>query len=402
MKKDSGLSVKAKGKTKASSAVLPSVQSKLLTVGLDLGDQFSDFHILDLEGETVETGRIRTTRPAFEGKFGSSARYRIAMEVGGHSRWVSQLVEKAGHEVFVANARQARYITEADNKSDRTDAHKLARLARMDWTLLHPIVHRSEAAQRGIALIRARAVLVRARTMQINCLRGMVKATGVRLRKCDADDFTDSVVVPAELKPIFDPVLRLIKQVNLELAVFDTKLAELGDQLPDARRLMTVPGVGILTAVTFILTIDNPERLDNNRAAGALLGLVPKRSQSGKVDKALGITKAGDPYLRSLLVQSAQRIMQANMKDSDLRDWGLQLAGAGAADKKRAVVAMARKLSVLLTHIWRTGDFFEPREPSAERARQEQNRAAKKARKLAKLQEKLARPRQMPTESVRM
>lgn len=398
MKKDSGLKVKSK----VGGVALPSAQSKLLTVGLDLGDQFSDFHISDLEGETVETGRIRTRPADFERKFGSSERYRIAMEVGGHSRWVSKLLETAGHEVFVANARQARYITEADNKSDRTDAHKLARLARMDWNLLHPITHRSEAAQRGVMLIRARAVLVRSRTMQINCLRGLVKVTGARLRKCDADDFARSVIVPKELKPIFDPVLRAVQQIDKELGVFDAKLTELGEQLPDAHRLMSVPGVGILTAVTFILTIDNPERLSNNRAAGALLGLVPKRSQSGRIDKALGITKAGDPYLRSLLVQCAQRLMQANMKDSDLRDWGLQLAGAGAADKKRAIVAVARKLAVLLTHIWRTGEFFEAREPSAERARQEQNRTKKKARKLAKLQEKLARPRQMPTEIVQM
>lgn len=398
MKKDSGLKVKAK----VSGVALPSVQSKLLTVGLDLGDQFSDFHILDLEGEMVESGKIKTTPAAFEQKFGGGERYRIAMEVGGYSRWVSQLLEKARHEVFVANARQARYITEADNKSDRSDAHKLARLARMDWTLLHPITHRSEAAQRGLSLIRARAVTVRSRTMMINCLRGLVKATGVRLRNCDADDFANSVIVPPALKPVFKLVLSSIKQIDAGLSDYDVQLTELGDQLPDARRLMTVPGIGMLTAVTFILTIDNPERLTSNRAAGALLGLVPKRSQSGKIDKALGITKAGDPYLRSLLVQCAQRLMQANMKDSDLRDWGLQLAGAGAADKKRAVVAVARKLAVLLTHIWRTGEFFEAREPSAERARQEQNRTKRKERKLAKLQEKLARPRKTATESARM
>jgi transposase len=364
-----------------------------LTIGLDVGDTQTEVHVLDRAGRTVETGQVRSTPAAIKRRFAGFEPSLIAMEVGGHSRWMSQLLQEAGHKVLVANARQIKYITASNNKSDRVDAEKLARLARVDPQLLHPIRHRSENSQRGLMLIRARAALVRTRTLLINCVRGMVKITGARLQACDADVFAEQVQIPAELNGAIGPIVEQVKTVTASIRAYDKLLEKSADELaPDARRLTSVPGVGLLTAVTFVLTLDEPTRLGSNRTAGALLGLVPKRSQSGQIDKALGITKAGDPYLRQLLVQCAQRLLQRGMTECDLRDWGLQLAGDGRSAKKRAVVAVARKLSVLLMHLWTSGETFDPRAPSRERDAQQKRIDARKQRKLEKLQEKLARP----------
>lgn len=161
-------------------------KNNMLFVGVDLGDKYSQLTVLDQEGEVLEEARVPTTQAAFQRKFCMFPTSRIAMEVGTHSRWVSQLVEGLGHEVLVANARKLRVIYTNPRKGDEADAETLARLARLDPKLLSPIHHRSPQAQAHLSMIRSRDVLVRTRTLLINHVRGTVKASGERLPSCSA------------------------------------------------------------------------------------------------------------------------------------------------------------------------------------------------------------------------
>lgn len=333
-------------------------------VGLDLGDKRSNVFILDQGGEPIEETRIPTTEPGFRRKFASLPPCRIAMEAGTHSRWASRLLTELGHEVLVANPRRLRLIYENSRKADEADAEHLARLARLDPQLLSPIRHRGPEAQAHLTVIRSRDSLVRARTLLINHVRGSVKATGARLRACSADSFHHRVrsTIPPELAPALVPVLETIASLTAQIHAYNRQIDQLcQDQYPEARHLRQVPGVGAITALGYVLTLDDPHRFHKSREVAPALGLVPKRDQSGSRDPQLRITKTGDSYLRRLLVGSAQYILGPFGPDCDLRRWGLKLAERGGKNaKKRAVVAVARKLAILLHRLWVTGEVYDP------------------------------------------
>lgn len=335
-----------------------------LTVGLDVSDKKCLFCVVDELGEISSTGDIKLTEAALSMQFAYMPRARVVFEVGTHSRWLLQLFENWGHEVIVANARKLAMISQNDRKSDQADAELLARLGRSDIKLLSPIEHRSPAAQKGLVTIRSRAVLVRSRTMLVNNVRSQVKAAGGRLPTCDADHFSEHAEsLPADLKADLAPLLVLVGQLSIQIKMFDKKLERDADQIaPLARKLTTVPGVGLLTAVSFALVIDDPSRFSSSRDVGAYLGLVPRRSQSGEIDKAMRISKAGDIYTRQLLVQCAQSVLRKSGQDSELRQWGVKLAGEGKgkAQKRRAVIAVARKLAVLLHRMMASGESYQP------------------------------------------
>lgn len=348
-------------------STLSTVEAPTCTVGVDIGDTHSLLCVLDAAGEVQEEARIRTTTDAFEARFSALGRARVVIETGAHSRWVEEVLVGAGHEVVIANARQVHVISKNPRKSDRNDAELLARLGRSDPKLLHPVQHRSAAAQQGLALVRARDGLLKARTSLVNCVRGMVKSVGARMPKCDADNFHLHLgKLPPGLKTALEPLVTQIEALTKAIAGFDERLvAEMETIAPAARNLTSIPGVGPVTAVTFALTIDDPSRFANSRAVGPYLGLVPRRDQSGAVDPQLGITKAGSPQVRRLLIQCAQVLLNiCKRNESDLRQWGLKLAGTSKADKRRAVVAVARKLAVLMHRMMVTGKTFDPKHPS--------------------------------------
>jgi len=335
-----------------------------MTIGVDLGDETSDYCVLDEEGTVVEEGRLGTSQAAFRRRFGSLRPARIAMEVGTHSPWASRLLKKAGHEVWVANARKLRLIFENRRKSDRLDARQLARVARMDPGLLASIEHRTEEVAVDLSVLRARDALVAARTRLVNHVRGAVKSSGARLKRCSTESFPKKAApqLPEALGRALSPVLTAIAEVSERIAELDAHVERLAEEkYPETALLSQVPSIAALTALAFVLTLERPERFRNSRAVGAYLGLVPARSQSGRSDPQLRITKEGDPYLRRLLVQAAQRLLRRQGPDCDLRRFGLKLAERGGKNgKKRAVVAVARKLAVLLHRLWRTGEVFEP------------------------------------------
>jgi len=335
-----------------------------LTIGIDLGDRKSHVCVLDGDGAVVEESRIATTPQALRARFESRAPTRIALEVGGHSAWVCELLKELGHEVLVANARKLRMIFQSDSKNDRLDAEQLARVARMDPRLLYPIEHRERSARADLAVMRSRDALVTTRTRLVNHIHGVLKSFGHRVKKYPAPGFHRQVAgqIPEELQPALQPLLDTLEAIAERVLHFDREIRRLSTkEYPETALLNQVGGVGPLTALCYVLTIEDPERIQRSRNVGAYLGLRPRQRQSGQRDPELRITKAGDRDLRRLLVQCAQYILGPFGRDSDLRRWGLELAGRGGATaKKKAVIAVARKLSVLLHRLWLTGEVYEP------------------------------------------
>ncbi len=349
-----------------------------MTIGIDLGDRYSHFAVLDHAGELVEEGRLRTTPAAFKLRFTSCTPARVAIEVGTSSAWVNELLADAGHEVLVANPRKLRFIFQGDNKNDRVDAEQLARVARLDPRLLSPIQHRTRESRVDLSVLRARDGLVRARTRLVNQVRGLVKPFGTRVAGCSTSTFATRVAraIPKELRPAIVPLLRVVQTLTDKIRRMDKRLESMAaKKYPEVAALRQVNGVGIVTATTFVLTIEDPRRFKSSRSVGAYLGLRPKRRQSGNADPELRISKAGDRDLRMLLVQSAHYILGPFGKDSDLRRTGLALATRGnKTAKRKAVIAVARKLAVLLHRLWVSGEEYEPlrnanrREPEAHTA----------------------------------
>jgi transposase len=289
---------------------------------------------------------------------------RIVIEAGTHSPWVSRQLASYGHEVVVANARKVRLIYESDRKNDRLDARMLARLGRIDASLLSPVRHRSAATQADLAMIRSRDGLVAARTQLINAARGLVKTMGGRLPKSTTGAFANKTAsaIPQSLRAALAPLLKSIRALSEQIRRYDRQIEELAEKkYPETRVLRQVQGVGTLTALSYVLTLEDPAHFPNSRTVGSYLGLRPRQNQSGESAPQLGISKSGNGYLRRLLVQCAQFILGPFGADTNLRRWGLQLAARGGKNsKKRAVVAVARKLAVLLHHLWTTGEVYEP------------------------------------------
>jgi transposase len=289
---------------------------------------------------------------------------KIVIEAGTHSPWVSRLLERLGHRVIVANARKVRLIYQSDRKNDRLDAQMLAKLGRIDVSLLAPVQHRSLEAQNDLATIRGRDALVSARVQLINAVRGLIKSMGRRLPASTTAAFAGKMasLIPPPLKPALAPLLKSIQHLSEQIHRCDRQVEELArKKYPQTRLLQQVKGVGPLISLAYVLTLENPARFQKSRMVGSYLGLQPKQSQSGDSSPQLGITKSGNGFLRRMLVQAAQYILGPLAPDSRLRRWGLELCRRGGKNsKKRAVIAVARKLAVLLHKLWVTSEVYEP------------------------------------------
>lgn len=336
-----------------------------VTVGLDIGDTYIHVAVLNQSGELIWEGRIRTREVELRRWLGELPKSVVALETGAHSRWIAAAARQCGHEVIVANVRRVRLIYGGEVKTDQLDAEKLARLARADRKLLYPIEHRPEKEQADLAVITAREALVKMRTEAINMVRGVVKAAGARVADCSAEAFTSRAneVLPELLRNALGLVLEQIDGLNERIREYDERIEHLArTEYPETELLRQVAGVGTLSALTFRLTIGRGERFSRSRDVGCYVGLRPKRDQSGEQDPDLGITKAGNPRLRRTLVNCAHYILGPFGPDCDLRRWGLELARAGnrKGAKKRAIVAVARKLAVLLHRLLVSGEVYEP------------------------------------------
>jgi len=342
-------------------------------VGLDVGDRKTHYCVLGLDGELVEEGAVATRKASLRVHFEGKVKMRIALEAGAHSPWISRLLAEMGHEVIVANPRNLRMISESDSKNDPADARLLARLAHVGPELLSPIQQRSEKTQVDLALVRARDVAVQSRTKIINAVRGIVKSTGLRLPKSSNLTFARKAkeACPEALRPALLPLLRVIEELTREIELYEKLVAKKAEtEYPETKAIRTIHGVGPLTALAFVLVLNNDRhRFRRSRDVGCYIGLRPKQRESGLRAPQLGITKAGDSLLRRLATQCAQHVLGPFGKDSALRRWGMSLALRGGKNaKKRAVIAVARKLVILMHRIWITQEIYEPLRGVAEKS----------------------------------
>lgn len=330
-------------------------QEEGLVIGVDLGDKESQVCVLGAEQEIRHEDRVRTTTPAMESWFKSLKPSLVVLEAGTHSPWVSRLLGQVGHRVIVADPRRLKLISQSDSKNDRADARMLARVAAAMPELLKVVKHRSAEAQKDLTVIRARARLVEVRTKLWCSLRGLSKSLGHRLpRRVSGKEL-------GEWAGILEPLFNALEDVRQRIAEYDAQIEQLQRKYPAAIRLQQIAGVGPLISLTFVLTLDDHERFSKSRQIGSYLGLRPRQRDSGEQQPQLRITKAGDRYLRSLLIQGAQYILGRFGPDTDLKRWGLKLAARGGKNaKKRAVVAVARKLAVLMHRLWVEGSEYQP------------------------------------------
>ena len=273
-----------------------------MTAGLDLGDKYSYLYVLEADsGEFVEEGRLRTTPEDLRRRFDSEQKLKVAIEVGTHSPWVSRLLEGCGHEVLVADSRKIRLIYGDKRKTDKLDAQKLARLARADPELLYPIEHRGEESQAHLALIHSRDALVRSRTQLINHVRGTLKSFGARLPKCSAESFHRKVAdaLPCELAEALEDVVATIGSLTERIRDYERRIERVCEQSypQESGLLRQVAGVGALTSLTFVLSLEDPDRFEKSRTVGAYLGLVPGKDQSGDRDPGKRISGEGEEML---------------------------------------------------------------------------------------------------------
>lgn len=340
-------------------------------VGVDLGDRWSQICRLDGEtGAILEERRLSMTAPSLQRYFSGLSSCRVVLESGTHAPWVRRLVESMGHEAITANPSKVQAIASSQQKTDERDARCLAQLGRVDPRLLCPVHLRSAESQHALAVVRAREGLVKARTMLINQVRGTVKSFGARLPGCSTKSFARKVpqALPQELKVALTPLLAVITDVSDRIEVFNRDIEAWAQRFAVTQRLRQIRGVGALTALTFVLTLDDPHRFARSRSVGAYLGLVPASRSSGRSTPQLPITRQGDRLLRRLLVQAAHYILGRYGQDSDLRRFGLELAArrGGKNGKKRAVVAVARKVAVVLHRLWVSGEDYQThRRPAA-------------------------------------
>ncbi len=334
-------------------------------VGLDLGEKKSWLVRLNLKGEEVANRSISTTRAALRKCFKCKSRLRVVIEAGSHSNWIAALLKELGHEFSVANPRQLKLVSESLSKNDRRDARLLDELGLTSPKLLSPTQPLSQETLRNRCVLIGRQALVRARTKLINSLRGMLKNFGIRVSAGDASTFAKRarLELSEEFQALLEGLLMMIEQLSEQIKQADARVKQLCEtRYPATELIEQIRGVGATTSLAFALALDNDAgRLDKSRAAGAFVGLRPKQRDSGSCSPELHISKVGDGNLRCLLVQCAQYILGRHGQDSALRRWGLGLAEHGGKNaKKRAIVAVARKLAVLMHVLWSRGAVYEP------------------------------------------
>lgn len=346
---------------------MKTIRLRHAVIGIDLGNARHTVCVLNASGEVFEERTIPNTRASLTKLANQYPKAVVAMEVGTHSPWVSRWLRGEGCEVIVANPRKLRMIYENERKSDERDARMLAKLAKFDRTLLHPVEHVSEQAQRDLVSIKLRDNLVRQRVDIISSVRNQLKALGIALPSPNTASFAKRArrvleeVDPPALATVA-PALEVLELLTEKIRELDRQVERLCEEsYPETARLREIRGIGPVTALCFVLSIGDPKRIRNPRDVGAYLGLVPRRDQSGDTDKSLRISKCGNSYLRRLLVGSAHYLLGPFGAECDLRTRGLRLAERGGRGaKKKAVVATARKLAVVMLTLWQRDVPYEP------------------------------------------
>ena len=330
-------------------------------VGLDVSQRTTAVCVVDETGRRIWRGVCVTSPEVIERTIRECAGDEacLGLETGPLTPWLAHALRERGLEVVCLDARHARAALRLRiNKTDQNDAEGLAQVLRSGW--YRPVHVESFGAHRARSLLGARAQLKGMTTRLSNMIRGVLKTFGFGLGELCGLRFDRRVEVLIEDEPeialIVRPLLASWRQLREQIAVFDKVVLRQVRSDPTCRLLMSVPGVGALTSLAYVSTIEDPARFSRSRAVGAHLGLTPRQYQSGEVDHRGRISRCGDALVRTLLYEAAVTLLCRVKRDVALKDWALAVARRSGPAKAR--VALARKLSVLLHAMWRTGQPF--------------------------------------------
>ena len=349
-------------------------------IGLDVGDRKTQVCVMAKDGKSpkiVMEMAIPTTKEGLAKFLSTQDRSTpVAFETGTHCRWMNEVAQELGFKTYVANPCRLRMITESKTKNDVNDARMLARLALLDPGLLHPVKLRGPEHQKMLNLHGARNLAVKQRTEAIVQLRAMAKSMGFRIAKCQAAGFhnLDRRAWPEAFRDIAWPMLKNLEQLAITIKTYEKQIRELAETptfKAQVERLREIHYVGLYVATGFVAaTGGDMDRFEKPRDVGPWLGITPKQDQSGDVDRQCHITKAGSPFMRRLLVESAQMILRDGAVDTDLKAKGLRICARGAKiAKRKAVTAVARALAVLMVAMLKKPDA--PYVPLSERCEKE-------------------------------
>jgi transposase len=284
---------------------------------------------------------------------------RIGLEAGPLSEWLVRGLADVGFEAVLMETRQVRAaLSSMTVKSDRNDARGMAHLLRMGW--FRPVHVKSTDAREQRVLLSARMTLVRRLRDIENSVRGLLRGFGFRfprvLRARWSQHIREALAGNPTLLAIINPLLTAGTALRDQLAVLEKRVRDAARQDPVCHRLMTMPGVGVVVALTFRAAVDRPERFSSSKAIGPCFGLTPRRYQSGEIDRTGTISRAGDPAVRGALFEAAHVMMTRVTRWSKLKAWAFAVAKRRGA--KRAKVALARKIGVVLHRMWIDGADF--------------------------------------------
>ena len=329
--------------------------------GLDVSLEETAICVVDELGGTVREARVASEPEALVAFFRGLglAMERIGLEACSLAAWLHEGLAAAGLPAVCVETRRAKAAMGAmPNKTDRNDARGLAQIVRTGW---YRAVHvKSPVCRSWRALLAARRLVLNKMRDVENGLRALLREAGLKLGRPARKEFAARVRELTAADPVLsvlsEPLLTIIAAMTRELAQLTKRVLDIVRDEPVCRRLMGVPGVGPLTALTFRATIDRPDRFRRSRDVGAHLGLTPKRHQSGETDVQGGISRCGDELARTALHEAAHSLLVRSRKWSALRAWGMRVAKRrGMA---RARVAVARKLACVLHRMWADGAEF--------------------------------------------
>ncbi len=328
--------------------------------GIDVAMKSSSVCITDGRGVVVLEQSVTTDEAGLRGVLGGRRRMRCVLEAGPLAEWLAQMIEGLGHEAVVIDARKARGVIRTKKKTDRLDARNLAKMGRTGW---YTAVHRKSAQARAMrTFLQARQGLVQTALAQGSRIRGLLRAHGIKLGQVKESQFGVEVRRLARQKGkdlwlMLEPLVEVRRQALRASEQMRRQVVRQAAAEPVSRCLMTVPGVGPLTATAYVATIDDPRRFRSSDQVPAYIGLVPSVEQSGELEVHGHITKEGDGLLRGYLVEAAHVLLTRKRGTCRLKKWGLKLAKKKGHGKAR--VAVARKLAALLHHLWITDTTYK-------------------------------------------
>ena len=330
-------------------------------VGLDVSLRKTAVCVVDEAGKILREGMVDSDPEVIAVFIQSNARnpVRIGRETGATSTWLWTELKKRGLPVICIDARHAKAALKMQiNKSDRNDAAGIARIMQCGWYREVRVKDRDSHAVR--ALLASRALLVELKRDLENQIRGLLKNFGLIIGRAKMTTFTTRATELIEGRPelgvAIEPLLKAREALAGQIEGLDRKVLRLARSEPQARRFMTVPGVGPITALCYLATIDDPSRFKKSRSVGAYVGLTTRRYASGETDRTGRISKCGDEMLRSYLYEAANVLLTRVTKWSTLKAWGMRIAKRRSMNKAR--VAVARKLAVILHRMWVDGTEF--------------------------------------------